>query len=76
MAGERDPRSSSDLVREFVRATESMPPSSSADLAGVSEATYNRWRRQAPRILREPQRVRIERYLGVGTPREAEVWLG
>jgi hypothetical protein len=67
--------SGSALVREFLLATESMAPQDSAGVAGVSEATYQRWSRQPPRVLRASQRVRIERYLGLGT-NEAEVWLG
>jgi hypothetical protein len=65
-----------DLVCEFLHATEYLPPRESAGLAGVSEATYHRWRRQPPRTLRSSQRIRIERYLGMDGGADAEVWLG
>jgi hypothetical protein len=64
-----------DLVEEFVRATDSLPAGDSARVAGVSEATYHRWRRQPPRMLRALQRTRIERYLGL-TEADPVVWLG
>lgn len=65
-----------DLVLEFVRATDSLPPEASARVAGVSEATYNRWRRQPPRMLRTSHRARIERYLGLSPEPDPVVWLG
>jgi len=65
-----------ELVVEFVRATDSLPPSASAQVAGVSEATYNRWRRQPPRMLRAIHRSRIERYLGLVPEPDPVVWLG
>jgi hypothetical protein len=70
------PLSGNELVREFLRATECLPSMESAAVAGVSEATYNRWCRQPPRTLRASQRVRIERYLGMGPNAEPEIWLG
>lgn len=68
-----DQLSGTELVREFVRATERMAPGAGAALAGISTATYERWLRQAPHVLRGPQRARIERFLQGSAP---EVWLG
>jgi hypothetical protein len=67
--------SPSDLVLEFLGATERLTSEDAAAVAGVSAATYNRWRRQPPRTLRSSQRQRIERYLGLDEGAEPEVWL-
>lgn len=58
-ASERGP----DLIQDFLWYTEGLADAQVAELAGVSTATIQRWRRSGSHRLRQDIRQRLHRYV-------------